>query len=337
MPVRYGHFDDDRREYVITRPDTPLPWINYLGTEAFFGIISNTAGGYSFYRDARLRRITRYRYNNVPADTGGRYLYLRDNASGDVLVPVVAAYPAETRRLRVPARPFLHPDLLGLSRAFARRPCTSCRSARRSRSGGCGSATSGTSRPGCRCSPRSSSACGTRRTTRRTSSATTRPARSRSRSTASSTTRPSTGNGAITSPTSPAPSRWPGSTRSGRRSSAPYRGWDRPLAVERGESGDSIAHGWPPLGSHHVRLTLAPGETREVIFVLGYQENPPDAKFDPPGSGVLSKGRSAAGRSAGGYGRPTVADGFERLRESWDGAAGHAAGGHPGRRTPTGW
>src|SRR6266567_2680073 len=79
--VRYGHFDDDRREYVITQPDTPLPWINYLGTGAFFGVISNTAGGYCAYRDAKLRRLTRYRYNNVPPDLGGRYLYLRDNGS----------------------------------------------------------------------------------------------------------------------------------------------------------------------------------------------------------------------------------------------------------------
>ena len=85
--MRYGHFDDERREYVITRPDTPLPWINYLGSEDYFGIISNTAGGYSFYRDARLRRLTRYRYNNAPLDLGGRYVYLRDDASGDYWSP----------------------------------------------------------------------------------------------------------------------------------------------------------------------------------------------------------------------------------------------------------
>ena len=77
----------DNREYVITRPDTPLPWINYLGCEAYFGIISNTAGGYSFYRDARLRRLTRYRYNNAPFDFGGRYLYLRDNDTGEFWSP----------------------------------------------------------------------------------------------------------------------------------------------------------------------------------------------------------------------------------------------------------
>ena len=81
--MRYGHFDDERREYVVEHPDTPLPWVNYLGTEAYFGIISNTAGGYSFYRDARLRRLTRYRYNAAPFDIGGRYLYLRDDRSGE--------------------------------------------------------------------------------------------------------------------------------------------------------------------------------------------------------------------------------------------------------------
>ncbi len=79
QPVNpYGHFDDANREYVITRPDTPLPWINYLGSEDYFGIISNTAGGYSFYKDARLRRLTRYRYNNVPLDSNGRYVYIKD-------------------------------------------------------------------------------------------------------------------------------------------------------------------------------------------------------------------------------------------------------------------
>ncbi|MCG8697266.1 MAG: hypothetical protein MI922_04375, partial [Bacteroidales bacterium] len=64
--IKYGEFDDKNKEYVIKRPDTPYPWINYLGSSNYFSIISNTAGGYSFYRDARLRRITRYRYNNVP-------------------------------------------------------------------------------------------------------------------------------------------------------------------------------------------------------------------------------------------------------------------------------
>ena len=76
--MKFGYFDDDKREYVITSPRTPYPWINYLGTEGFFSLISNTAGGYHFYKDARLRRITRYRYNNIPVDMGGRYFYIND-------------------------------------------------------------------------------------------------------------------------------------------------------------------------------------------------------------------------------------------------------------------
>jgi len=76
--MKFGHFDDQQREYVITNPQTPWPWINYLGTEDFFSLISNTAGGYSFYKDAKFRRLTRYRYNNVPIDSGGRYFYIKD-------------------------------------------------------------------------------------------------------------------------------------------------------------------------------------------------------------------------------------------------------------------
>lgn len=79
--MKFGYFDDQRREYVITNPQTPWPWINYLGNEDFFSLISNTAGGYSFYKDAKFRRITRYRYNNVPMDNGGRYFYINDGGT----------------------------------------------------------------------------------------------------------------------------------------------------------------------------------------------------------------------------------------------------------------
>lgn len=78
--MQYGMFDDVNREYVITTPKTPLPWINYLGSEGFFSIVSNTGGGYSFYKDAKLRRLTRYRYNGIPADTGSRFYYINDGA-----------------------------------------------------------------------------------------------------------------------------------------------------------------------------------------------------------------------------------------------------------------
>lgn len=80
--MKYGYFDDQQKEYVITTPKTPLPWINYLGNEGFFSLISNTCGGYSFYKDAKLLRLTRYRYNNVPVDTNGKYYYIKD---GDII------------------------------------------------------------------------------------------------------------------------------------------------------------------------------------------------------------------------------------------------------------
>ena len=76
--MKFGYFDDENKEYVITTPKTPYPWINYLGCENFFSLVSNTAGGYCFYKDARMRRIMRYRYNNIPVDSNGRYYYIKD-------------------------------------------------------------------------------------------------------------------------------------------------------------------------------------------------------------------------------------------------------------------
>ncbi|GMA36047.1 hypothetical protein [Demequina litorisediminis] len=94
--MQFGHFDDEAREYVITTPHTPYPWINYLGAQDFFGLVSHTGGGYSFYRDAKLRRLTRYRYNNVPVDDGGRYFTINDG--GDVWSPGFRPYKTELDR-----------------------------------------------------------------------------------------------------------------------------------------------------------------------------------------------------------------------------------------------
>jgi cellobiose phosphorylase len=79
--MKFGFFDDKNREYVITQPKTPWPWINYLGNDNFFSLVSNTGGGYSFFKDPRFRRITRFRYNNVPVDDNGKYFYLNDNGT----------------------------------------------------------------------------------------------------------------------------------------------------------------------------------------------------------------------------------------------------------------
>ncbi len=85
--MNYGYFDEQANEYVVTRPDTPTPWINYLGSGQYGGIVSNTGGGYSFHKDPQNRRITRYRYNSIPTDRPGRYVYIRDAATGDFWNP----------------------------------------------------------------------------------------------------------------------------------------------------------------------------------------------------------------------------------------------------------
>jgi len=83
----YGYFDDENKEYVITRPDTPLPWINYLSNGKYCALVSNTGGGFSFYKDPRDQRILRYRYNNLPVDRPGRYIYIRDNHTSEYWSP----------------------------------------------------------------------------------------------------------------------------------------------------------------------------------------------------------------------------------------------------------
>ena len=133
--MKYGYFDDKAREYVITRPDTPLPWINYIGCQSYFGILSATGGGYSYYRDARLRRLTRGRYNNVPTDFGGRYVYVRDNTSGDYWSP--SWMPTQSELEDYSCRHGMGYSVhVGQARRASAPPrATSCRSTRRWRSG----------------------------------------------------------------------------------------------------------------------------------------------------------------------------------------------------------
>ncbi|MGD0166670.1 MAG: glycosyl hydrolase family 65 protein [Gaiellaceae bacterium] len=285
--MRYGHFDDERREYVITRPDTPLPWINYLGSEAYFGIISNTAGGYSFYRDARLRRLTRYRYNNAPFDLGGRYLYLRDVDSGEFWSPSWQPTPRDLEDYR--CRHGLGYSIIG------------------SRHQGVDAETLYFVPIG-----ETLEIWRTRVTNKRESETKlslfsaiefclwdawddqTNFQRNFSigevevedgviyHKTEYRERRDHFAYFACSEPLA-------GFDTQRDTFLGAYRGWDRPAAVERGESFNSIAYGWAPCGSHHIELTLAPGETKEVIFVLGYSENAVDDKFDPPGSQTLNK------------------------------------------------
>ena len=294
--ARFGRFDDQAREYVITQPDTPLPWINYLGSEAFFGLVSNTAGGYCFYRDARLRRVTRYRYNNVPTDAGGRYLYLRDDDSGDVWSP--SWQPTRTDLDDYTCR-----HGLGYTVIASRRAGVAAETLYLVPLG------------------ETLEVWRTRLTNHRDT-----PVRlslfsavefclwdawddatnfQRNFSTGEvevDRADPATGGPAVIYHRTEYRERRDhfaylacaggdavGFDTQREAFLGPYRGWDRPAAVEEGRSRDSVAHGWAPIGSHHVTVTLAPGETREVTHLLGYFENPRDAKFDPPGSQRLNR------------------------------------------------
>jgi cellobiose phosphorylase len=315
--MRYGYFDDDRREYVITRPDTPVPWINYLGTDRHFGTVSNTAGGFSWHLDARLRRLTRYRYNNVPGDAGGRYLYLRDDATGEYWSP--SWQPTRTPLDDYECR---H----GLS-------YTAIRSAR-----------SGIAAKTVYFVPRGENlevwrvaVTNDRETTAELSlfssvefalwdaqDDTTNYQRNYS------TGEVEVADGVIYHKTEYRERRdhfayfacsapLAGFDTQREAFLGPYRGFHEPLRVERGELTNSIAHGWSPHGAHHVRLTLEPGETREVIFLLGYWENPRDAKFES--AGVINKAsvRPVIDRWLD---PRTVRHAFADLKTYWDGLLG---------------
>ena len=314
--MRYGHFDDSTCEYVITQPDTPLPWINYLGCESYFGLISNTAGGYSFYRDARLRRLTRYRYNNAPLDSGGRYLYLRDAATGNFWSPtwMPTRCPLESYTCRhglgYTVIESTHAGIASRVRYFV--PLGESLEIWQAQ------ITNQRDEPASLSLFSSIEFClwdawddGTNFQRN------------------FSTGQVEVVDGVIYHKTEYRERRdhfayfacsEPLAGFDTQRESflGPYRGWHEPLAVERGESGNSVAHGWQPVGSHHVRLTLAPGEGRTVIFVLGYHENPEDDKFDPPGSQTINK-RTVRPIIAK-YSQLANADAaFQSLREYWRG------------------
>ena len=313
--MRYGRFDDQQREYVITRPDTPLPWINYLGKEAYFSIISNTAGGDSFYRDARFRRITRYRYNNVPTDCGGRYIYVRDNKTGEFWSPTWGPTRSELDeyvcrhglgytiigstcqgveaqvRYFVPLGESL--EVWGLTLANRRQESVEL--------------SLFSSIEFCLWDAQDDATNFQRNF---------------------STGQVEVENGVIYHKTEYRERRdhfaffacsepLVGFDTQRDVFLGPYRGWDNPLAVARGESFDSVAHGWAPMGSHHVQVALAPGESRQVVFLLGYHENPRDQKFDPPGSQTINKGTVKPIIAT--YLDPVNADAaFDALHDYWD-------------------
>ncbi|NLF63924.1 MAG: glycosyl transferase [Chloroflexi bacterium] len=276
----------------MTRPDTPLPWINYLGNQDYFGLISNTAGGYSFYRDARLRRLTRYRYNNVPTDTGGRYLYLRDDETGLFWSPtwqptrqsldeyecrhgigytnIHSSYAGIRAAITyfVPLDETLEIWRLSLTNLSSRPRTLSLFSALEFALWDAWDDATNYQRNFNIGEVEVEDGVIYHKTEYRER-------------------RDHFAYFACSHPLA-------GFDTQREAFLGPYRGWDNPQVVEAGRATNTIAHGWAPIGCHHVRLQLEAGATEEVIFILGYQENPREEKFDPPESSCVNKRRVRA-------------------------------------------
>ena len=286
--MRFGHFDDARREYVITTPQTPLPWINYLGSEDFFSLVSNTAGGYSFYRDARLRRLTRYRYNSSPLDMDGHHIYIKDG--GTVWNP--GWQPTKTPLDRYSCRHGLGYTILegekdGICAAqelFVPKG-DACELDRLTL----------TNRSDC---PRELDVfsyvefCLWDAVDDSTNF-------QRNFSTGEVEVEPC----AIYHKTEYRERRdhyavfWsntPVTSFDTARDAfcGVYGGPADPQAVRAGHCSGSIAHGWAPVGALHIHVTLAPGVEKKILFGLGYIENPQEEKFTAPG--VINKTRAHA-------------------------------------------
>ena len=314
--MQYGYFDDLHKEYVITTPKTPLPWINYLGCGEFFSLISNTCGGYTFCRDARLLRLTRYRYNDIPADTNGKYIYIKD---GDTIWNP-GWQPAKTELDSYECR-----HGLGYSRftsslkeieasvlAFIPLDDT----------------------------------CEIQKLT-----LTNRSESPRQLSLFSyvewclwdanddmlnfqrnlSTGEVEIENGVIYHKTEyrerrnhyafhAVNAKTSGYDTSRDAFIGAYRSNERPLVVEKGHCTNSKASGWSPVAVHQVDLTLAPGESRSLIYLLGFAENPPEDKWEAPG--IINK--APAHRLLEKYRTDAaVEEAFIALKEYWNTLLSH--------------
>ena len=320
--MKFGYFDDQNREYVIERPDTPLPWINYLGNEAYFGLISNTGGGYSFYRDARLRRLTRYRYNNAPLDSGGRYIYLRDDDA--------SKYQDEPMFWS----PSWQPTRYQLDEYECRH--------------GMGYTTIHSKVSGIESQTRYFIPLGENLeiweltlTNHREQTANLSvfsavefclwdaldDATNFQRN--YSIGEVEVVDGVIYHKTEyrerrdhfaylACSEKLSGYDTQREAFLGNYNGWDSPVAVQTGHMSNSIASGWQPVGTQHVKVSLGVGEQKKIIFILGYHENPQDEKFDPPDSQTINK-RTVKPVIARYLNPDEVEHAFQALRGYWDG------------------
>lgn len=277
--VQYGHFDDAHREYVITNPKTPFPWINYLGNEDFFGLISNTAGGYTFYKDAKFRRITRYRYNCVPMDNGGRYFYLKDgdtvwNPGWKPCKTPLDYYECRhglnyTRIVGEKAgvrASVLHFVPRGVKAEIQRMTITNLSADKKqlklfSYTEWClwNAATDGEN------FQRNLSTGEVEIEQNAAFTALYHKTEYKER-------RNHYAYYAVNCPVQ-------GYDTDREAFVGLYNDFSEPQAVLDGQATNSLAHGWSPIASHYIEINLAPGESRDLIFVLGYEENPQEEKF----------------------------------------------------------
>ena len=278
--MKFGYFDDKNKEYVITSPKTPYPWINYLGTNGFFSLISNTAGGYCFYRDARLRRITRYRYNNVPVDMGGRCFYINDG--GSVWSPSWA--PVKNDLENYTCRHGMGYTVITGERGGVKAELTffvpvnaNCEIHKVKLTN-----TSGQQKDfslfsfveWCLWDANDDSTNFQRNF--------------------------NTGEVEIEGSTLYHKTEYrerrdhyafyhcsepiSGFDTDREKFLGLYNGYDRPDAVYENRPRNSQAHGWSPIASHRVEISLKAGEEKEIVFMIGYIENPADAKFNADGT-----------------------------------------------------
>jgi len=277
--MKFGFFDDANQEYVIETPRTPLPWINYLGTNEFFSLISNTGGGYSFYKDAKLLRLTRYRYNNVPYDNNGKYFYIKD---GDTIWNP-GWQPVRTELDKYECR-----HGIGYTRITGEK--------------------NGIQASVLSFVPTKDN-CEIQKVTVKNTSSAAKDFQlfsyvewclwnadddmknfQRNLSTGEVEVVDSTifhkteyrerrNHYAIYSVNA----KVDGFDTSRDAFLGAYNGPDRPDAVLAGKATNSIASGWSPIASHQLNISLAAGEEKTYIFVLAYIENPEDDKWEAPG------------------------------------------------------
>ena len=277
--MKFGYFDDANREYVITTPKTPLPWINYLGTDGFFSLISNTCGGYTFYKDAKLLRMTRYRYNDVPNDINGKYFYIKDGntvwnpgwkptqtdldsyecrhgigysrftgAKNDVEASVLTFVPVDDNceisqvKLTNNSNAVKNISLFSYVEWCLWNADDDSRNFQRNLSTGEVEVVGSTIYH-------------------------------------KTEYRERRNHYAVYSVNT----KIDGFDTSRDAFLGAYRGANNPEVVANGKATNSMASGWYPIASHQINVSLAPGETKSFVFVLGYIENPEDQKWEAPG------------------------------------------------------